>query len=58
MDFIAPHISLFIITTVLGVTHYYSEYELKNVVSLEEKRKDLQGQLKDAEKLLVDKMDP
>jgi len=25
---------------------------------MEEKRKELQGQLKDAEKLLVDKMDP
>ena len=53
-----PHISLFIVATVLVVSHYYIEYELKQVIRMEEKRKELQGQLKDAEKLLVDKMDP
>jgi len=58
MEMMPPHISLFIVTTVLVVSHYYSEYELKQVIRMEEKRKELQGQLKDAEKLLVDKMDP
>jgi hypothetical protein len=53
-----PHISLFIVVSVLAVTHYYSEYELKQVISLEERCKELQGQLKDTEKMLVDKMDP
>jgi hypothetical protein len=53
-----PHISLFIVVSVLVVTHYYSEYELKQVISLEERCKELQGQLKDTEKMLVDKMDP
>jgi hypothetical protein len=53
-----PHISLFIVTSALVASHYYIEFELKQVIRMEEKRKELQGQLKDAEKLLVDKMDP
>ena len=57
-ELMPPHLSLFIVTVVLVITHYYSEFELKQVISMEDKRKELQGQLKDAEKLLVDKMDP
>jgi len=52
------YVTLPSIAVTFVVAHYYSEYELKQVIKLEEKRKELQGQLKDAEKLLVDKMDP
>ena len=57
-EMMPPHISLFIVTSALVASHYYIEFELKQVIRMEEKRKELQGQLKDAEKLLVDKMDP
>lgn len=52
------YVTLPSIAAIFVIAHYYSEYELKQVIKLEEKRKELQGQLKDAEKLLVDKMDP
>jgi hypothetical protein len=43
LSILPVYLSLPAITAVFVLAHYYSEYELRQVIKLEEKRKELQG---------------
>lgn len=53
-----PHISITVLLVVYGFIYFWMSTIQKRVVSFETARAKLKAQLKDTEKLLIDRMDP